>query len=323
MRWRTTVAAIAAASAPVVFLDTLPPPPCEARFDGTFVQLRPEQRALDASAWGAELRVLRDLGIRIVIVQYSTGPGDDALLAAATSLGIQVYLGLPHDPRWPHDDAVCRDAPPLADAAATRALAERCASSPACVGWYISQEVDDATWSSPGRTLALREHLARTSRSLRELAPGKHIAVAPFFTGVLAPDEYARWWGQLLEPGTIDVLALQDGVGTGRATPEVAGAYLAALRPALEPLHVELWAVAELFHQQHGVPIDDAPFAAIPIGITTLRRSLAIEGRQAARIVTFSVLDYMDPRRGGEARRLHDDYASRCRDASSTWRISC
>lgn len=323
MRWRTTVAAIAAASAPVVFLDTLAPAPCDARFDGSFVQLRPEQRALDAGTWSAELRVLLELGVRIVIVQYSTGPGDEALLAAASSLGIQVYLGLPHDPRWPHYDAVYRGAPPLEDASATRALAERCASSPACVGWYISQEVDDATWSSAERTVALREHLARTSRSLRELAPGKHIAIAPFFTGVLAPDEYARWWSQLLEPGTVDVLALQDGVGTGRATPEIAGAYLAALRPALEPLHVELWAVAELFHQLHGLPIDDAPFAAIPIDIATLRHSLDIESRQAARIVAFSVLDYMDPRRGGEARRLHDDYANRCRAASSTWRISC
>jgi len=337
MRWMAPIVALVAA---LPLLSTgqveeascdgsLEEAPCEGSFDATFVQIAREQRTYNAARWEQELRILQRAGIKLAIVQFTGdrhGPYDRgsqrpvaALLAAAETVGMDVYLGLYHDTH----PTLGRVAHPLDDPPAARALAQLCTSSSACAGWYISREIDDTTWSTPARTRAMRGHLSRTAAALRELAPGRPITLAPFFTGALPPDAYARWWLDVLEPGVIDVVMLQDGVGTGRATAESARDYYVQLRPALHSIGVELWSVAELFQQVHGVPVDSRPFAAVPMQPAMLRHSLAIERPLVARIVAFAVLDYMDPRRGGAARRLHDDYAARCRAARSWRRRSC
>lgn len=334
MRWRATALALAAATLPLMCSDrdreheTL-----VGAFDATFVQIQVDQRAFDTERWKQELSILRELGIDLIILQYSgdeRGPYDRAghapvaaLLAAADELGMHVFLGLYEDPTWPSIEAVYRPAPPLDSAVEARALGQLCSRSRACAGWYLPQEIDDGTWATTEQTTALREHVARTARMLRELTPHKVIAIAPYFTGVLGPAENADWWLDVLEPGAIDILIMQDGVGTGRATPELAGMYLAEMRPVADTLGIELWSVAELFQQTHGSPVDDQPFAAVPIQPATLRHSLATEYPLVDRIVAFAVLDYMDPRRGGAARRLYDDYAARCRVARSSRRTPC
>lgn len=303
-----------------------------ASFDATFIQIHSDQLAHDEAHWQRELDVLRKLGVKQVVIQFTGdrhGPYDRDghapvanLVAAAAASDIHVLLGLHDDPTWPGDDAVKRLPPPLGDSKQAKALGELCRRSPVCDGWYLSQEIDDATWSSPARTAALRAHVAETARVLRELAPGKQLALAPFFTGTLAPQQHAHWWLSVLEPGAIDVLMLQDGVGTGRATPERAGAYLASLRLPLAMIGVDLWSVAELFRQRHGAPLDDRPFKAIPIDPAVLRKSLAVERPLVTRVVAFAVLDYMNPKRGIRARALYRDYATRCR-AALTQRTSC
>ena len=233
-------------------------------------------------------------------------------------MDMTVFLGLDRDPTWPAGSAAKRPAPPLADRRRARALAEQCASAPACAGWYVPQEIDDSTWSRPGADRILRAHLARTAAVLRKLAPGRPIAIAPFFTGTLEPEPHARFWDALLADGSVDILMLQDGVGTGRATAEIAAGYLAALAPIARARGVELWSVVELFRQVHGTPIDRRPFAAVPMHPATLHSSLAAERAVAGRVVAFSVLDYMDPTRGDAARRLYEDYASACHTTCSS-----
>jgi Domain of unknown function (DUF4434) len=298
---------------------------CPRGFDASFVQLRREQLGFDHRRWRQELSVLRSVGVKLIIIQFSgdergayDGRGVEpvgALLDAAADLDMSAFLGLHHDAAWPSDDAAARLPPPLDDPIAARALAHLCARSPACAGWYLPQEIDDGFWSSPERTAALRMHIARAAQALRAVAPGRPIAIAPFFTRALDARAHASWWSSLLEAGTVDIVMLQDGVGTGRATPAQAGSYLAELRPVLARLGVELWAVAELFRQVHGPPVDQAPFAAVPIDPATLRRSLAVERPLVERVVAFAVLDYMDPRLGGDARRLAEDHVSACRVA--------
>jgi hypothetical protein len=303
-----------------------------APFDATFIQLHGDQLAYDQARWRSELELVRDLDLKLVIVQF-TGDRHGSydrnghkpvadLLAAAKELDIHVMLGLSDDPTWPREAASKHLPPPLDNPRAAKALGELCKQSPVCDGWYLSQEIDDSTWASPQRTKALRAHVAQAARALRELAPGKQLALAPFFTGAHAPEQHARWWLEVLEPGAIDIVMLQDGVGTGRATPERAGAYLAALRLPLATIGVELWSVAELFHQRHGTPLDDEPFEAVPIDPALLRKSLATERPLVARVVAFAVLDYMNPKRGHRARALFRDYATRCR-AALTQRTAC
>jgi hypothetical protein len=335
MGWRSLIAALAAAATvPFGWPRDDIVDPCEGSFDASFLQIERAQLSYDTARWMRELALVRSVGVHLVIVQFSgdeRGPYDRrgahrpvaALLDAARRMDMVVFLGLHDDPAWPSEVAATWPAPPLDDPEATRELGELCSRSPACIGWYISQEIDDTHWATGGRSLLLRQHLARTTRRLRELAPDRAIAIAPFFTGALAPDQYARWWRSLLPPGTVDIFILQDGVGTGRARAEHTASYLAELRPALAAAGIELWSVAELFEQTHGPPVDDAAFEATPMEPARLRHSLTIEQPLVERIVAFAVLDYMDPRRGGDARRLHDEYAARCRTARSTGRKSC
>lgn len=333
MRWSATLAALAAAAIPLAWTLRHGEEPCTGGFDASFVQIGDAERSFDEARWLRELTMLHDLGVTFLIVQYT---GDErgaydhgerapvaSLLRAAARLEMKVMIGLYDDPTWPSDRAVRRLPPPLEDPHAAAALASMCAQSTTCVGWYIPQEIDDETWSARERTAALRDHLTRTSRILRELTPGKEIAIAPFFAGELEPADYARWWLDVLEPGAVDILILQDGVGTGRASPERAGEYLRELRPALCSRHVELWSVVELFQQVHGLPIDHRPFAAFPMDPVRLRHSLTIETPLVERVVAFAVLPYMDPQRGTAARRLHDVYAARCRAPRLSRRTPC
>ncbi|HEY5952069.1 MAG TPA: DUF4434 domain-containing protein [Kofleriaceae bacterium] len=153
-----------------------------AKFDASFVQIRHEQRSFDVARWRQELSVLHDLGVKLIILQFS---GDEhgsydgptrtpvaALLAAAHLLDMHVLVGLHDDPTWPSDAAARRLAPPLDDAIAATTLGATCANSPACAGWYIPQEIDDASWSSDARVGQLRDHISRTARALRTLTPG-------------------------------------------------------------------------------------------------------------------------------------------------------
>lgn len=301
---------------------------CEAYFDGSFVQIRGDQLTFDAARWREDLAVLQGIGARLIVLQFTGdehGPYDGraghtpvaALLDAARQSGMSVVLGLFRDPAWPSDAAAAAAAPPLGDRDAAAALGALCTRSPACIGWYIPQEIEDETWSAPARRRALRDYLARTAQALHALAPGRLVMIAPFFSGSLDPEAYAAWSREVIAATGIDVVILQDGVGTGRATAELAGRYLARLGPALASIGVRLWSVAELFHQLHGPPRDDQPFEAVPTDPATLRRSLAIEAPLVDRIIAFSVLDYMDPRRAGASRRLYQDYAVRRATASS------
>ncbi len=286
---------------------------CARGFDASFVQLGRRELGFDQAAWRRALSLLRAAGVELVVVQFTgdeSGAYDlEPLLAAAGAMKMTLFLGLDRDPAWPRPSATSRLPPPLGAPRRARRLARACESSPACAGWYLPQEIDDVSWA--GREQALRAHLVASAAALRRLAPGKPIAIAPFFTGALDPDAHARFWDAILAEKSVDIVMLQDGVGTGRATAEMAAGYLAALQPVTAARGVELWSVAELFRQVHGAPVDERPFAAVPIHPATLRASLAAERAVARRVVAFSVLDYMDPARGGAARTLYQEY-TRC-----------
>jgi hypothetical protein len=286
---------------------------CARGFDASFVQLGQRELAFDQVAWRRALALLRAAGVELVVVQFTgdeAGPYDlRALLAAAGAMEMKIFLGLDRDASWPRPSSASRLAPPLETPRRARALARLCASSPVCAGWYLPQEIDDVSWA--GREDVLRAHLVSSAAALRRLTPGKPIAIAPYFTGALDPAAHARFWDAILSEKSVDIVMLQDGVGTGRATAEMAAGYLAALEPVAGAHGVELWSVAELFRQVHGAPVDERPFAAVPIHPATLRASLAAERAVARRVIAFSVLDYMDPARGGAARTLYQDY-TRC-----------
>ncbi len=309
---------------------TFEPRVCGAGLDGSFVQLSTRELGFDPGAWRTEMAMLRSAGVRTVVAQFTgdeRGPFDRQrpqdtpvrrLIDSAAEAGMRVWLGLHADPRWPHGlDRGGPLPPPLDDPALADELARLCLDSPSCEGFYLSPELDDHRGLDSNRGVAA--FVARTSLALRVRAPEKRISLAPFFTGKLSPEEHAAFWQPVLRESAIDVFMLQDGVGTGRATPKTARLYLEALRrviPARESRRgpIELWSVIELFRQLSGPPLDARDFAAEPASFDVIARSLVEEGAVADRLIAFSVPDYMDPRRGAGAARLYDDYRRWCDD---------
>lgn len=297
---------------------------CPAGLDGTFIQLRDEQLRWREREWGQALRGLRELGISTIIVQYTGDPDGfyetryagarpiERMLIVAERLRMKVWLGLDYEPDWP---AVApRAFAPLGDPRRTSALVRLCSRRASCVGFYLSPEIDDATWS--GRVRPLRARIVHAVHVLRSRMQRARISLAPFFTRVASPDEHAQFLAQLLVGTGVDVVMLQGGTGTGRASPRDARNYFRALA-RLREHGIEPWLVVELFEQLAGTPWDERPFAARPASIEAARRALLSDEPGLEHRIAFSVLDYMtgpDVR----ARRLRADYRAFCRRQART-----
>ena len=310
-------------------------PVCPGGIDATFVQIQANELEFGRKEWTAALGQLRSIGIATIVLQYSgdeRGPFDgrasrrkpvESLLSAADAYGMGVYLGLYFEPSWPETfDVSTASAPPLDDPAASAWLAGLCRTHRACVGFYIPEEIDDRTWGHRNNPDELRHFLERSAAKLRELLPARPIAAAPFYTGHLSPQEHAAFWSALLQNRPLDALMLQDGLGVGRATIETASAALSALGPALDSVNVELWTVLELFHQLHGPPHDDLPFAAESGAFPNILAALSEERRYVRKTAAFAVLNYMNTDGDAGARTLHAQYRQWCETQRSWQAVS-
>ena len=296
---------------------------------GSFIQLAERELSLDRRGWQEEMALLRSLGAHTLVLQFTgdeRGPFDRqrperspvrTLVQEAAAAGMRVWLGLHADRRWPHGFDFDRELPaPLADRDAAAELVRLCQETPACEGFYLSPEIDDDRGLGDIRRVAA--FLSRTTEVLCQQTPGKRISLAPSFTGRLSPQDHAAFWRPLLSADLIDVLMLRDGVGAGRASAKTARLYLESLRqviparPTSRRGPIELWSVVELFQQLAGPPRDDRPFVAQAAAFDVVVRSLIEEGAVADRLIAMSMLDYMDPRRGGRASHLYQQYRTWC-----------
>lgn len=216
-----------------------------------------------------------------------------SLLKQAEPLGMHVFVGLPAPPphpRYPWDP--WSEAVPSLLALTGRVLADyaqRYGDSPSFAGVYQSQETPVSRKCLPA-VLALYR---RQHKLVRDLLPGKRILVSPYWdarrgrpTGSTVEEVKAGI--KLLAHQTVDILAPQDGRGTGkvglfrpcdktapvdpRLVPTVGdttygNAYFASTRElyraaraavtelaADENLHVRLWANLEAFEPGAGIP---------------------------------------------------------------------
>ncbi len=295
---------------------------CTSRLDGTFVQIAGPQLRYNADEWRAALEPVRRLGMQTVVVQYSgdargsydrfegTAPSGtvSALLDASDGLGLEVYLGLHDNPRWPERFAM-DPPPPLGSGESMTRLASLCAAHRSCVGWYLPQELEDYHASDQRR---LREWLHDAVAQLHAFAPRRPVAISAFAAGRFAPQDYAQLWDSVLADSGLDIFMYQDGVGTGRASADSLAAYLRELQPVAARHGVRLWGVTELFEQLQGTPWDTRVFRARPARFPRVRASMNAAAPFVERLIGFSVLDYMDPSLGRDAERLSRRYASSC-----------
>lgn len=298
------------------------PPSCQRGFTATFIQLKDAQLQHGREEWQPAFETFQLLGVDTVILQFSGDehgpyegryPGSTPIrsfLELATELDIKVFLGLFADPSFPanfNEDAL---PPPLDNEDQLKALVGLCEEQRSCAGIYLPSEVED--YSFAHRPSSLRNWLERISSRLRPLIQHRPIALAPFYAGTLTPNEYAAFWSTLLETRPVDIVILQDGIGSGHGSLATIGPTLSAMRGALEEQRISLWSVLELFEQQSGPPHDDLPFSAKSAPFPRVKSAYLAQLPHVSVVVAFSVLDYMSPEKDREAASLFQRYLRFC-----------
>lgn len=228
------------------------------------------------------------------------------LLAAAEKSSFEVWLGLGLDPTfWQGKfDAASSAAENIALMLRLEALY---GASPALVGWYLPEELDDRSFVSEGVHQDVIAYLGAMADAAHQHT-GRPVMVAPYFG--INPDAtaFAAWWDVTLAGADLDVIALQDGVGTRRTTTEEGVPVYAALAAVAAKHGVELWSDLEVFEQTHGWPVDDGAWQARSADSERVLHQLQLEAPYVSKFVVFDFASYMSPRLGGRAGELYRGY---------------
>ena len=228
------------------------------------------------------------------------------ILAAAEQRDMQVWLGLSLDPNYWQGVF-----DPAASAASNTALMLELealyGASPALAGYYLPEEIDDRSFVSATAHESMIQYLAAMVTAAHDQV-GRPVMVAPYFG--IAPDgaAYAAWWDTTLARAPVDVIAMQDGVGTRRTTAAEGVPVYAALAPVAAKHGVALWSDLEVFEQTHGWPVDDLAWQAQSARVETVLEQLALEAPYVTKFVTFDFTHHMSPRLGGLAAELYSGY---------------
>ncbi len=289
---------------------------------GAFIQLNQSLARHDLPFWRDELAAMRRIGIDTLIIQF-TGHGDrwfypapslpDAagindsvghILIAADDHAMRVFLGLHLDPAfWSGDFDI--DQRLEVNKRTLDELHTRYGAHDSLAGWYIPEEISDHTASDP----SLSERMIQYVAALASAAHAKTelpVMLSPYFGKRPNPAAYAAWWDRALPRMKIDILALQDGVGTHRTTIEESRPVFEALAPVMAKHNVAFWANNESFDQTHGWPVDDQPWRARPVDPETFLRQVESTAPFVSRTVTFEFPHYISPRLGGRAAALYE-----------------
>jgi len=293
---------------------------------GAFIQIR-KLVAKSAAWWRTELALMKRIGMDTVVVNfvardryyyYPTNiagglPGRvdsiENILDAADQHKMKVFLGLHMDADQFSSSSFDLEANLSQGQAELNELWARYGDHASLVGWYMPQEINDyMILHQPqlrDNVVAYTRQVTNKARSLTRLP----MMISPFFGQNPDAAAYARWWDETGLPQTgVDIVALQDGVGTHRTTIDEAKAVFAALRPVMAKHRVEFWANNESFNQVHGWPIDDRRWAAEPTDIETFIAQIESTTPYVKKSITFEFSTYFSPQGTPAAERLYRSY---------------
>ncbi|VBB09489.1 Hypothetical protein LUCI_4784 [Lucifera butyrica] len=157
-------------------------------------------------------------------------------------------------------------------------------------GFYLPMEVDNIHFQN-------REKQKRMAKAYKEITETVHtttakpVMIAPYFNQNEGQNvlKYADMWGNILKVAPIDVIALQDGIGSGHASVSTIGKWLAVLRAKIREVRPEtqLWSDLETF---------TPGFAPAPIG--RIIRQIHAESKYVTKFTSFSFNHYDSPNNG-------------------------
>lgn len=304
-----------------------------------FVQLNLDNSGRDSQWWHDQVASMHAVGMDTVIIQY-TGIDDSTsnlafyattqdgitplvasdpieyILQAADLFHCRVFLGLhlitsfDTSGSYNLDQVIQRGQQTIDELTGIYGAGGRNHAS--LSGWYFPQEINDYVALTPEQDQLSRDLVQYTGQlaDYAHIRTGLQVLIAPFFGQNPDGTVYANWWDTIALPEMhIDILAMQDGVGTTRTSILEARQVFAAMQPVLERHEVEFWATNEAFDQVHGFPIDDEPFQAVPTTFSELRDRLDGTALYVGKEAVFEWITYMSPLgESDRARALYSGY---------------
>lgn len=288
--------------------------------EGTFLQFHTGMREVSATQWAKELDAMRTARMRMIILQWTQADGKNlfdppdpfpTILDLAHRRGMKFIFGLRYDGRWWREwgSAEYLREEAKQSASLAREVHRRYGKHPAFAGFYIPYELWDGSFTE-AQTESLCELLQAIGSACRQIAPGKPVLLAPFFAGLLPPERFEQLWTSLLQGKSVDVVALQDGVGARGWDEQIeqrVPPYFAAMQRACKQRGVRLWCDLECFRLTNNNPSRPA-FA--PASAERIVRQLKAVSPYVERIVTFDFYHYMSPYRGEAQKALYKGYLS-------------
>jgi len=224
--------------------------PADPWSQGTFTQPWCVDNYTTQAQWNSEFTYMQNVDIRLWIYQwtgnskanttiyptnipgYSQSSAYDQVetaLATAQNFGFKVFMGLVFNSQWWHKEGtdlawLMNEASEM-NAVADELYANYFSRYPdTFAGWYINWEMDNYAGYNwyPDQKQNMIDALNAVSLHLDSLNPALPSSIAPFFntSGGATPEQWETFWYDIMSQTSVDVLAMQDGIGVGHATIE-------------------------------------------------------------------------------------------------------
>jgi chitodextrinase len=242
------------------------------RLTGSFIQ--PDlPDGMSSAWWNSELGYMQNACLSQLVLQWSAnsalndttyptslpgwhqGTATDVVggaLTAADARVMSVYVGLQTNPDWfrKHaDDATWLSGQATIANQIADEIWQRYGSHSSFAGWYLPFEVDNFYFTTTTSWDNLVSFFQTVMNHVHTLSPGKPIITSPFFnaSGGQTTSQWQTMWTNILQRSTVDVIALQDGVGVGHATAGQLPPWFAATKNAINAGRpaTQLWADTE------------------------------------------------------------------------------
>jgi hypothetical protein len=306
--------------------------PRAAKLHGSFIQFSNAQVSWTDDSWRQLLGYFARLGVSQVVVQWAVNdntayypsaihrpvfqPPLEKVLTLADELGMTVSVGLAHDPAYwtkvarnPEVTEVYLRTLRARSEGVAKELVPLVGKHRSFRGWYITEEIEDATWKKPDARSVVIAHVRELATNLRALKPDATIAISGFSNAETTPATFGQFWSDLLRAAPVDVLLFQDGIGVGKQALSSLPLYLAAARDAASRNGRQMQVVVEIFQQVTTTPA----FVAVPAPLDRVTRQIDVAATysSAPGPIAFSIPEYMTPLGGPDAQRLFEAYLAR------------
>jgi len=257
--------------------------------------------------WEAELKSMKEIGMDSIIIQYTQTRKDcffsnsysnckivNSIIYFAEKYSLKVFLGLGLF-NFAYDSGFDLDTEIQSNLTLFSQLNSIFKDSPSLAGWYIPHELDDRNFSSLYAKKKVYNFFGTVSDFIHANS-SLPVMISPYFG--MKPDSrsYAAWWNDFFKHTAIDILAMQDGVGTKKVDYTCAAMVFKDLEDTMRKNNVEFWADIEVFEAVHGYPIDSQPWQARCADFERVKKQLEYISPYVTKSVIFDYPHYFSPR---------------------------